>query len=48
MSEHWFWGAVTMAVIAWYSTITLYISVKGTFEIRQMLRRLKRDGKKER
>ena len=39
---------VTLAVIVWYSTITIYISVKGTFETREMLRRLKRDSKKDR
>ena len=29
-----------LAVLVWYSTVTIYIAVRGTPDIRQMLRRL--------
>ncbi len=40
LSDHWFWGAITIACLAWYSTITIYISIKGVGDIRSMLRNL--------
>jgi len=40
MREHFFWWLLTMACIVWYSTITIYVSVKGVADIRGMLRRL--------
>ena len=45
ISEHWFWWLVTLAVLVWYSTVTIYVAVKGTLDIRQMLRRLQ-EGEK--
>jgi hypothetical protein len=47
IGEHWFWWLVTLAVLVWYSTVTIYVAFKGTLDIRQMLRRLK-EGEKER
>ena len=41
IGEHWFWQLVTLAVLVWYSTVTIYVAIKGTLDIRQMLRRLK-------
>lgn len=38
--EHWFWAALTLAVLVWYSTITVWVSIKGVFDIKGMLRRL--------
>lgn len=38
--EHWFWAALTLAVLLWYSTITVWVSIKGVFDIKGMLRRL--------
>jgi len=46
INEHWFWWLVTLAVLVWYSTVTIYVAVKGARDIRQMLRRLK-EGEKE-
>lgn len=43
MQTHWFWWWLTAAVIVWYSSITLYVTVRGTIDIKHMLRRLK-DG----
>ena len=38
----WFWGLLTIAALAWYSTITLYIAFQGVFDIQQMLKKLSR------
>ena len=40
LKEHWFWGAITLACLTWYSTVTIYIAFKGIGDIRSMLRRL--------
>jgi len=40
LTNHWFWGAVTVACLTWYSTVTIYIAFKGAGDIRSMLRRL--------
>ena len=40
LTEHWFWGGLTLAVLVWYSTVTVYVSVKGVGDIRAMLKKL--------
>jgi hypothetical protein len=45
MGEHWFWGILTIACVLWYSTITIYVAVKGAFDIKHMLTRLGSAGK---
>jgi len=35
-----FWGLLTLAVLAWYSTVTVYVAVRGFADIRAMLRKL--------
>jgi hypothetical protein len=40
LKDHWFWGAVTLACLTWYSTVTIYVAIKGARDIRNMLRRL--------
>ncbi|MEX2287146.1 MAG: hypothetical protein WD648_08660 [Planctomycetaceae bacterium] len=35
-----FWWALTMAAVVWYSTVTVYVAVRGAFDIRSMLKRL--------
>ena len=37
---HPFWWLVTAAVVVWYSTITIYVSIRGAQDIRGMLKRL--------
>lgn len=37
---HWFWWALTVACVIWYSTVTVYVAVKGVFDIKEMLARL--------
>ena len=40
IGEHWFWGFLTIAALAWYILITGYVAVRGAFDIKKMLRRL--------
>ncbi|MBN1984533.1 MAG: hypothetical protein JW795_23605 [Chitinivibrionales bacterium] len=40
LSDHTFWGALVLASLIWYSTITLYVAIKGVGDIRKMLQRL--------
>lgn len=40
MRDHWFWWLLTAAVVVWYSTVTVYVAVKGVADIKTMLRRL--------
>jgi hypothetical protein len=44
MPEHWFWWVLTMAGVAWYSTVTVYVAVRGVTDIRRMLSRLSGQG----
>ena len=43
MAEQTFWWLVSMACVVWYSTITVYVAVRGGSEVRKMLARLKED-----
>ena len=43
MSNHWFWWALSMACVIWYSTITVYVAIKGVSDIKHMLARLGKD-----
>ncbi|WP_010583554.1 hypothetical protein [Schlesneria paludicola] len=36
----WFWGVLTFVTLAWYSSVTVYVSYKGLFDIRDMLKKL--------
>ena len=38
-----FWYIVMLAVIIWYSTITIYVTIRGSFDVKHMLARLKKD-----
>ena len=40
MSQHWFWWLMAMACVVWYSTITVYVAIKGASDIKHMLARL--------
>jgi hypothetical protein len=41
LKSHPFWGILTLAVLAWYCTVTIHVAVRGAFDIKEMLRRLK-------
>ena len=43
MMEHWFWFGLTLACVIWYSTITVYVAIKGTADVKNMLARLSAD-----
>ena len=40
IGEHWFWWLLTATCVVWYSTITVYVAIKGAADIKSMLRRL--------
>lgn len=37
---HWFWLALTIAVVIWYSSVTIFVAIRGAMDIRSMLARL--------
>ena len=43
-TNHPFWGLLTLAVLVWYSTITIYVGIRGAVDIKHMLRNLKEKG----
>ncbi|MFI5183697.1 MAG: hypothetical protein ACHQNV_04805 [Vicinamibacteria bacterium] len=43
MSARLVWWLLSWACVVWYSTLTVYVAVKGFADIRRMLKRL-RDG----
>ena len=47
MTKHWFWWALTVACVIWYSTITVYVGIRGAVDIKNMLARLEALKKKE-
>jgi hypothetical protein len=36
-----FWKWLTVAALVWYTVITIYVSVRGVFDIKNMLARLR-------
>jgi hypothetical protein len=42
-----FWWVLTWACIIWFSTVTIYVAVRGAFDIKGMLARLARDAADE-
>jgi hypothetical protein len=47
MPKHWFWWLLSAACVTWYSTITVYVAIKGAKDIKQMLARLDATNKRE-
>ena len=37
----YFWLMMTIAVLVWYSTITIYVAIRGSLDVKQMLKRLR-------
>ena len=35
-----FWWLLTVFAVGWYLTVTVYVAIRGAFDIRQMLARL--------
>ena len=44
---HAFWWLLMVACVVWYSTITIYVAIRGTFDIKHMLRRLEESNDRE-
>lgn len=42
LTYYWFWGLLALAVLAWYSSVTIYVAVRGLLDIKQMFGRLGR------
>jgi len=40
LTNHPFWGLLTLAVLVWYSSVTVYVAIRGTTDIKHMLRKL--------
>lgn len=38
--NHPFWALLTLAVLVWYSIVTVYVAIRGAVDIKQMLRKL--------
>lgn len=47
MSAHPFWFALVTACVVWYSTITIYVAIRGVWDIRHMLERLRGNGSEQ-
>lgn len=44
MNAHWIWWTLTMICIIWYSTVTVYVAIRGAADIKGMLGRLSELG----
>ena len=44
MGGHPFWYLLTAVCVIWYSTITVYVAIKGVVDIQGMLKRLREQG----
>jgi hypothetical protein len=40
LNNHPFWALLTLAVLVWYSSVTVYVAIRGSMDIKHMLRRL--------
>jgi hypothetical protein len=40
MNMRLFWAVLTVACVVWYSTITVYVAIRGGIDIKHMLKRL--------
>ena len=42
LTNHWGWGLLMIAVLVWYTTITVYVAVRGGLDVKSMLREISR------
>jgi hypothetical protein len=47
IAKHLFWWLLTMACVVWYSTVTVYVAIKGSADIKEMLKRLGEQDNRE-
>ena len=36
----WFWLVLCVASVVWYSSVTIYVAIRGALDIKSMLRTL--------
>jgi hypothetical protein len=41
LSAATFWLVITVACLVWFSTVTIYVAVRGALDIKHMLARLR-------
>ena len=41
---HPFWWALSMICVVWYSTITIYVAIKGAKDVKDMLKNIGKHG----
>jgi hypothetical protein len=39
-TTHWFWLGLTAVAVLWYLTITVYVAIRGAWDIQHMLAQL--------
>jgi hypothetical protein len=44
VADHPFWFFLVAACVSWYATVTVYVAVRGTFDIQHMLKTLREDS----
>jgi len=42
LTNHPLWGLLTLAVIVWYLTVTIYVGIRGAVDIKHMLATLRK------
>lgn len=42
---HWFWLGLVGACLLWYSTVTIYVAIKGVTDIKTLLGHLSQNDK---
>lgn len=38
--SHWLWHTLVWGVVIWYSTITIWVAIRGARDIRDMVKKL--------
>lgn len=46
-TSHWFWLALIIAVVVWYSSVTIWVAIRGALDIRLMVQRLDEENAAE-
>jgi hypothetical protein len=41
---HEFWWCLTIGCVVWYSTVTVYVAIRGASDIKKMLAHLSEDS----
>ncbi len=40
LNNHPFWASIVLASVVWYSSVTIYVAIRGSLDIKHMLGRL--------